>query len=158
MLPKCMFNNNFRVFGIRVYLRTKESLICPIRAVGQTKTPVRTLFPTSHSALITTTQKLSPNNVIRLHHHENPDRARPQAVVGGPVNQVTLRPFTYDETIIFDDAILQRQTSSSSITASRLNKVSTSINQQIIVCAILPFALCKCHMLIISFITLRNHL
>ena len=89
MLPSCMFNPDFRVFGLRVYLRNKDSMICPIH------TPT----PAPKTATSTTT----------THRPWRPQTRKPLV----PATYTTLKPPSYDDTIILDDIIRERENSAS---------------------------------------------
>ena len=90
MLPSCMFNPDFRVFGLRVYLRNKDSMICPIH------TPI----PASKTTTSTTTTR----------RPWRPQTRKPKV----PATFTTLQPPSYDDTIILDDIIRERENSASS--------------------------------------------
>ncbi|KAL8589217.1 hypothetical protein ACOMHN_017019 [Nucella lapillus] len=99
MLPSCMFNTDFRVFGLRVYLRNKDTMICPIH------TPVPPAVNPHHQPTDTnTTSTTSPAP-------HRPWRTRTRQPVGrapGSRPFTTLKP-SLDDTIILDDIIRQRQ-------------------------------------------------
>ncbi|XP_076450720.1 uncharacterized protein LOC143286807 [Babylonia areolata] len=119
MLPSCMFNPDFRVFGLRVYLRNKDSMICPIR------TPAPLPAAANNN-----------NNNHHNHHHNNnnpapttpttpsprggplrPWRTRtrhPARTPGGEGSFSTLKPPSLDDTLILDDIIRQRESAAPS--------------------------------------------
>ncbi|XP_070200891.1 uncharacterized protein [Littorina saxatilis] len=95
MLPSCMFNPDFRVFGLRIYLRNKESMICPIHTPG----------PAARTITATTTTTHRP--------YRHPRTRSPLQI---PSSYTTLKPPSYDDTIILDDIIRERENSASAVT------------------------------------------
>nr|KAG5702362.1 hypothetical protein BaRGS_002144 [Batillaria attramentaria] len=96
MLPSCMFNPDFHVFGIRVYLRNKDTMICPIH----TPTPAY-----GGGGGVTTTTTSTTRTTPRYHHHNT----RLPGI--RPRSRTTLKPPSYDDTIILDDIIRERENS-----------------------------------------------
>lgn len=88
MLPNCMFNPEFRVFGLRIYLRNKEAMICN----SPTPSPTTPFF----LFLNTTTAKAQATRPI---FHDT------------PIKPITPNPPSYDDTIILDDVIREQENS-----------------------------------------------
>ncbi|PVD33422.1 hypothetical protein C0Q70_04678 [Pomacea canaliculata] len=95
MLPSCMFNPQFRVFGLSIYLRNKDTMICPI--ITQTPAPIPSTTTT------TTTSAASYPFLTR----------RPQAPPPSP--QLTSKPPSYDDTIILDEEIRKQSESAATV-------------------------------------------
>jgi hypothetical protein len=94
-----MFNPDFRVFGLRVYLRNKDSMLCPV----PTAAPL-TQYPD------TTTSTVTPH-FPNYHQQRRPSHTRSPAF---PAAYSTLKPPSYDDTIILDDIIRERGNAASS--------------------------------------------
>ncbi|KAL8601993.1 hypothetical protein ACOMHN_008485 [Nucella lapillus] len=101
MLPSCMFNPDFRVFGLRIYLRNKDSMICPIR------TPIPAPRTTAPAPTHTPSAPRTPP-------YPYPHRPR-RPHTSPPGTYKTLKPPSYDETVILDEDIRERESGASSI-------------------------------------------
>ncbi|XP_076471171.1 uncharacterized protein LOC143301051 [Babylonia areolata] len=101
MLPSCMFNPDFRVFGLRIYLRNKESMICPIR------TPV----PAPRTTAPPAPTPLRPNNRTPYPYPHRPRRPH----TSPPGTYKTLKPPSYDETVILDEDIREQESGASAL-------------------------------------------
>ncbi|XP_050407992.1 uncharacterized protein LOC126823289 [Patella vulgata] len=59
-LPSCMYNKNFQVFGIHVWLRDPDTMLCPV-----VKVPMRDReYRTTTRSMTTTTERKIDSNII----------------------------------------------------------------------------------------------
>lgn len=108
MLPACMFNPEFRVFGLRVYLRNKESMICPVNTpLPNTKAPPE-LGGRGGSA----GEVDNPDTPGNFYPGQRPFQPQPQPHTRSPAfpgGYTTLRPQFYDDNVIKDQETRERE-------------------------------------------------
>lgn len=116
-LPSCMFNPDFAIFGLRIYLRNKDTMICPIL----TENPNYVDGP-STTATTTTT------NSYHRHNTRLPG-IRPQP-------RTTHKPPSYDDTIILDDIIRERENGAAGLGFWNSNSVAQAAGRLVLVLAL----------------------
>ena len=69
-LPACMYNPEFRVFGLHIWLRNADNMLCPV----PTKPPQPTQPQPRTRPLVRTTQSPDNNNIIVIEDTSSANR------------------------------------------------------------------------------------